>query len=37
LPFETEGIGAREAQASANAAILIAWAAERNIFVEIGE
>lgn len=37
LPFETEGIGAREAQARANAVILIAWAAERNIFVEIGK
>ena len=37
LPYETEGIGVREAQASANVAILIAWAADRDIFVEIGE
>ncbi len=37
LPFETEEVGAREVQVSANGAILKAWAAERNIFVEIGE
>ena len=36
-PYETEISGARKAQASANAAVLTAWAAERNIFVEIGE
>ena len=37
LPYETEGTGARDAQVSANGAIIIAWAAERDIFVEIGE
>ena len=36
-PYEAETSGAREAQANANTAVLIAWAAERNIFVEIGE
>jgi hypothetical protein len=36
-PHETEECGAREAQASANAAVLLAWAAERSIHVEIGE
>lgn len=36
-PYETERSGARDTQAGANAAVLIAWAAERNIVVEIGE
>ncbi len=36
-PYESEESGARESQASANTAVLIAWATERNIFLEIGE
>ncbi len=35
LPHETEEDGAREAQANANAAVLLAWAAQRNIQLEI--
>lgn len=37
LPYDEEGAGAREAQVSANGTVLIAWAAERNIIVEIGK
>lgn len=36
-PHETVESGAREARVGDNAAVLIAWAAERNIHVEIGE
>jgi len=36
-PHEADERGAREAQASANAAVLIAWAAERDIQLEIDE
>jgi hypothetical protein len=34
-PHETDEDGAREAQANVNAAVLLAWAAQRNIQLEI--
>ena len=36
-PHETDDSGAKEVQAGTNAAVLIVWAAERNIQVEIDE
>ena len=34
-PHGSDGDGARESQANANAAVLLAWAAQRNIQLEI--
>lgn len=36
-PHETDKPGARDARADENAAVMIAWAAERNIMLEVGE
>ncbi len=36
-PYESECEGARQIQASANEAVLIAWAAQRNIRLEVDE